>query len=205
MLESLSGAHADDVRAFQSTHLDWEGKWLAVDGAVGKRTLWAWQIAQLEQWRQAVVARACSRVGVVELDTNSGPEINAWQKRARANPGDPWCAAFASWCISVEGLPDVRIAGAQALGKSLAATVDPLPGDVLWFPTGPWQGHCGIVIASSALEVASVEGNLGNAVALARRVRNHCRHATPKAPPGPPRIDIPPGLLFKETSIVGTR
>lgn len=198
-------ASADIVRQFQSTHLDWEGKWLKVDGDPGPKTYWAWQISQLETWRQDVVARACSRVGVVELDTNSGPEINAWLKRSGANPGDPWCACFASWCISVAGLPDVRIAGAQALGKSLAATQEPLPGDVMWFPTGPWQGHCGIVIAVGQLETASVEGNLGNEVALARRVRNHCRYGTPKLPSDPPRVDVPPGLRFKDTSIVGTR
>lgn len=204
-MQSLQEASPDQIRVFQSTHTDWEGKWLAVDGVVGPRTVWAWQIAQLEQWRQDAVWRACSRVGVVELDTNAGPEISAWLKRSGAVQGDPWCAAFASWCISVEGMPDRRVAGAQALGKSLWASVEPLPGDVLWFPTGPWQGHCGIVIATSALEVASVEGNLNNAVGIARRARNHCRFGCPKGPPPSLRVDIPPGLPFKETSIVGTR
>jgi CHAP domain len=204
-MQTISALAPEQIVAFQATHKDWTGHWLKPDGVAGPKTLWAWQIAQLEPWRQDVVARATSRVGVREFFENAGTEIEEWQKRAGASQGDPWCACFASWCISVPGLPDVRMYGAQALGKSLQATSDPLPGDVLWFPTGSWQGHCGIVIASAGLETASVEGNLDNQVGLARRLRGSCRYGMPRLPAPPPRIDIPPGLTFKETRIVGTR
>jgi len=204
-MRSIDDLKTEDVVKFQSTRKDWKGEWLTPDGIVGPKTIWAWQIAQLEPWRQDVVARACSRVGIREFFDNAGTEIEEWQKRAGAKRGDPWCACFASWCISVAGLPDVRMAGAQALGKSLYVAADPLPGDVLWFPTGSWQGHCGIVIASAGAETASVEGNLDNQVGITRRRKDSCRYGCPKRPDPLPFVSIPPGLQFKETRIVGTR
>jgi hypothetical protein len=204
-MQTIIDLHPEQIATFQATHKDWRGEWLKPDGILGPKTLWAWQIAQLEPWRQDIVARACSRVGVREYFDNAGTEIEEWQSRAGAKRGDPWCACFASWCLSVAGLPEVRMAGAQALGRSLLVTADPLPGDLLWFPTGSWQGHCGIVIASAGTQTASVEGNLDNQVGLARRVKSNCHYGRALPVPPPPRVDIPPGLTFKDTRIVGTR
>src|SRR5690606_26408283 len=98
-------------------------------------------IAHLPLVRQDIVSRACAYVGMREVPPsgNRGLEIDAWLERCGAPIGSPWCAAFASWCLSVPGQRKWTQAGAQALGKSMRATDRPLPGDVMWFPTGPWQ------------------------------------------------------------------
>lgn len=194
----------DEVRSFQASHLDWEGKRLDVDGSLGPRTQWALDVARLEPWRQAIIARACSMVGEHESDgDNRSITIDTWNRRAGAPLGSPWCAAFASWCISVEGLPDVREASALALGRRMRMTDLHLPGDVMWFATGGGSGHCGIVIGLGPGEVACVEGNRGNRVALCRRSTAQVRISSPlpiQTFPG-----IPPGLTLAAVSIEGTR
>lgn len=161
----------DEVREFQRAHRDWLGMVLRVDGDVGPRTRWALAISRLDPRRQAIVANACGYVGMHERSPNRGPDIDGWLGRCGVPLGQPWCAAFASWCISVPGLPTVREASAQRLGKGLWKTTRPVPGDVMWFPTGSWQGHCGIVIGTNADFVATVEGNRDNAVRLQCRAR----------------------------------
>lgn len=194
----------DELRAFQSSHTDWEGRRLLVDGVLGQKTQWALDLARLEPWRQAIVARACSMVGEHESGgDNRGITIDTWNRRAGAPLGSPWCAAFASWCISVEGLPEVCEASALALGRRLRETTLILPGDVMWFATGASTGHCGIVIGLGVGEVACVEGNHGNRVALCRRSTTQVRIAPPlpvQSLPG-----IPPGLALAAVSIEGTR
>ncbi len=137
---------------------------------------------------------------------NRGQDVEAWLTRAGAVPGDPWCASFASWCISVAGLPIVRQAGAQALGKRFPAVTGSVsPGDVMWFPTGPWQGHCGIVVGVGVEHVATVEGNNNNAVRIVRRVRDDVSFSSPahEAPPGP--APVPDGLPLMPAHTEGTR
>lgn len=182
----------DEVRAFQRGRHDWEGKRLVVDGDLGPRTRWAFAISCLDPRRQAIVANACGFVGLVERATNRGPEIDSWNERCGAPLGSPWCASFTSWCISVPGLPSVREASAQALGRALRPSQLILPGDVMWFATGSWQGHCGIIIGTGPGELAVVEGNHQNRVALVRRRMADVRCMTPL--PVADLADIPPGL-----------
>lgn len=191
------------LREFQRQHTDWLGKPLVVDGLLGPRTRWALAISRLDPRRQAIVARACSFVGMAEESTNRGPSIDAWLRRCGAAPGNPWCAAFASWCLSVAYMPEVREASAQALGRSLRPALLVLPGDVMWFATDGWHGHCGIVIGAGPGEVAVVEGNHGNRVALVRRSTLEVRIGTPFVPEDAP--GIPPGLELVPARAGGTR
>jgi hypothetical protein len=193
----------DEIRQFQQSHDDWEGKQLVVDGVLGPRTRWAVAISRLDPRRQAIVANACGFVGLVEHGTNRGTEIDTWLERCGAPLGSPWCAAFASWCISVPGLPSVREAGAQALGRALRPSTIILPGDVMWFATGAWQGHCGIVIGTGPGELAAVEGNHQNRVAIVRREMRSVRVVTPL--PVEELADIPPGLPLVPVRAEGTR
>lgn len=51
---------------------------------------------------------ALSQEGVREVNgSNSGPEVDQYLASVHADPGNPWCSAFASWCI---------INAAEALG-----------------------------------------------------------------------------------------
>jgi hypothetical protein len=193
----------DQIIEFQRGRFDWEGKPLVVDGALGPRTRWALAISRLDTRRQAIVANACGFVGLRERSTNRGPDIDTWLERCGAELGSPWCAAFASWCISVPGLPSVREAGAQALGRSMRPTTLILPGDVMWFPTGTWTGHCGIVIGTGPGELAVVEGNHENRVALVRRRMADVRVVTPL--PVEELAEIPPGLPLVPVQREGTR
>lgn len=193
-----------DLKDFQANHTDWNGKRLKDDGELGPKTEWALALSCLDPRRQDIVNRACSKVGLTELPGNRGAEIDAWNKRSGQAEGSPWCAAFASWCISVPGLPEVREGGAQALGRMLRSTTLILPADVMWFATGPSTGHCGIVIGLGPGEVACVEGNHGDGVRLTRRATGGVvKISTPltvQVWPG-----IPMGLPLVAAGIAGTR
>lgn len=197
----------ESVREFQRVwRYDWEGNPLAVDGIPGPRTRWAMAIAQLDTRRQAIIERACGSVGLREIGgPNRGGAIDAWLEHCHAPLGSPWCAAFASWCLSVPGLPVTRQAGAQALGKSLWATRTPIPADLMWFPTGAWEGHCGIVIGVSADTVATVEGNRANGVRLQLRELKDVFFGDSTGERNAPDFVMPPGLPLVRVAREGTR
>lgn len=196
----------DQIREFQGKNYDCVGDRLKADGVIGPKTAWALAIASLDPRRQAIVIRACACVGIAETGgSNRGHDVEAWLERAGALPGDPWCASFASWCISVAGLPIVRQAGAQALGKMFPPAPSPSPGDVMWFPTGSWTGHCGIVVGVGADEVATVEGNNDNAVRCVRRLRNDVRFSRAALEATLGSAPVPPGLTLCRVRSEGTR
>ena len=196
----------ESVREFQRVwRYDWEGKPLAVDGIPGPRTRWAMAIAKLDTRRQIIIERACGAVGLVEDSPNRGKEIDAWLRRCHAPIPSPWCAAFASWCLSVTGLPSTCNASAQELGKSRWATRTPVPGDLMWVPTGAWEGHCGIVIGVSADTVATVEGNRANGVRLQRRDRTEVLFGDSTGERNAPEFPVPPGLPLVRVAREGTR
>lgn len=217
----------DEVRAFQgntSTIVDgvigpprdWFGVPLKVDGDLGPRTRWAIAMAAQDPRRQAIVRRACSGVGVIrETIANRGPGVPGvdWLlRRAHVDvPEDPtiplpdygWCAAFASWCISVDGLPVRAEAGARALAESLRTPTIILPGDLAWFPTGKWEAHIAPIIGVGPGEVATAEGNRRNACELVRRSTSEVRIVTPF--PFEDLPGIPPGLTLVPVAREGTR
>lgn len=194
----------DDVREFQRAHVDVLGKPLAVDGDLGPKTQWAMDLFSCSPRRRLVVHRAQSALGVTEdppkSNLDKGGHIKAWMRRCGAKPGEPWCAAFASWCLDT-----VAIAGALALGRSFSATSLPLPGDVMYFATGGGKGHCGIVVGIAGHEVMTIEGNCQDAVRCVRRARDLVRFAAT----GPDLEGTCPATLasipFLATSIEGTR
>lgn len=214
----------DEVRAFQRRETvvdgelgpprDWLGKPLVVDGDLGQRTRWAFAISCLDPRRQAIVRRACSKVGQAETPgvANRGPWPDFVLRRAGMSvpedetiplPDQAWCAAHASWCMSVDGLPDRKELGARKLAQSLRRPTFVQPGDFGWFPTGPWQAHIFPIIAVGPGEVASAEGNRGNRVALVRRRLNEIQVVT--AFPVEQLAELPSGLELVRVSAAGTR
>lgn len=167
-----------DVRQFQRTHTNHLGLPLAVDGVRGPQTQWAEAIATLHPARHRVIQRALSHVGVCEdpPGSNRGVRIDAWLDRCNVQRGNPWCAAFASWCL----YDGTAIAGAVRLGESFAATGEPLPGDLMWYRTDRrGRGHIGIVIGVGRLEVMTVEGNVDSRVGVWRRARGAVHFSRP--------------------------
>lgn len=210
----------DEVELFQKTPVirdgaaaqrtDWFGLPLRVDGDFGPKTRWAYAISLLDPRRQAIIYRATSKVGVTESSgPNRSPTIDEWNARCGVALGSPYCASFASWCLSVEGMPVLKIASAQQLGKSLPGAALIAPGDLMWFPTGPDTGHCGIIIGSGIGdggygELAVVEGNQDNAVRVVRRrMADPVRVARTVSMPETP--GIPPGLALVPAVHGGTR
>lgn len=179
----------DQIRAFQGRQqlvdgvlgppTDWFGKPLKVDGDLGAKTRWALGISRLDPRRQAIVKRACSKVGQFETVANRGPWPDFVNRRAGILvPEDPtvplpdaaWCASHSSWCMSVDGLPERAEAGAMNLVEQLRRPTFVLPGDFGWFPTGGRHAHIFPIVATMPGEVAGAEGNHGNRCALVRRL-----------------------------------
>jgi len=162
----------DEVEEFQTLHLNHLGKPLSVDRILGPQTRWALDFEGVSLARRAIVVAAQQHIGLTEnpIGSNTDPAglILGWLKACGARLGDAWCAAFASHCLS-QSLGPVKIGGAQALGKHFPPATAPCPGDVMWYPTQDWQGHCGVVLGVSAREVMTIEGNCDNAVRCVRR------------------------------------
>lgn len=191
-----------EIRSFQIEHTNHLGLPLKVDMVLGPQTRWAIDFETIPARRKAIVKRAISFLGVVETGENRHPLIDKWLKACGVGLGQPWCAAMASECIGTVAIP-----GAQALGQRFPATVDPWPGDLMWFKTTGWQGHCGIVIGVTLSEVMTVEGNLRNACRVARRARNSVNFARTCPDNSGTCPGIPPNVQFEETkaSAEGTR
>lgn len=165
----------DQIQEFQRTHRNHLGEPLAVDGVVGPQTEWAQDVETLCRARREIIRTAQGYIGLAEDPPGSNDDpshiIRSWLARCFASAGDPWCAAFASFCLSAGLSTPMRMAGAQALGKRFPATTQPLAGDLFWYPTGPVRGHVGLVLGVAPLEVMTVEGNCNNAVRCTRRDR----------------------------------
>jgi hypothetical protein len=167
------------IRLYQSSHRNHLGQPLRVDGTVGPQTQWALDIETVCAERRRIIARAQKYIGLTEDPpaSNDDPQglIRTWLARCGAAVGDPWCAAFASHCLS-EGTPRlVRCAGAQALGRLFPPTGEPRPADLFWYPTGPVRGHVGLVLGVGPDEIMTIEGNCANAVRCVLRASSGLR------------------------------
>ncbi|HZQ82098.1 MAG TPA: CHAP domain-containing protein [Gaiellaceae bacterium] len=129
----------------------------------------------------AVVAAAATQLGASEQPpgSNDGPQIAAYRSAvAGAEPGEPWCAYFASWAAaqagtplgdSGQGLGSVAeiTSWAQQTGRYLPAGSTPAPGDLILFG----DEHVGIVESVNADgSLTTIEGNYDNAVSEVHRL-----------------------------------
>lgn len=198
--------NADEVKRFQSANSDHRGQPLDVDGVIGPVTRWALAVDKLGPERRDYVRSACDSVGFVEEPLGSNTDPAGWISMLLERCGAPhdlaWCAAFASWVVH-----GPKIAGAVRLGEHFPKTMNPLPGDLMWFPTGAGKGHCGIVVGVSMTEVLTVEGNLDNRVQCARRPRMFCNFAsvTMEKVPGEVPGVIVFGVPLRSVNRIGTR
>ncbi len=107
------------------------------------------------------VAKVELELGIQETGKDRGPVL-----KYGGNPGDPWCAYFASWVYKKAGYNIQPIAGAKALydwfGKyQISFTKEagtPQPGDLIYFN----KSHVGIVVSlDSNGTLRTIEGNAG--------------------------------------------
>jgi hypothetical protein len=97
------------VQLFQARSVDRTGQPLKIDGEVGAIT-WAalfgdeqvpHSTASGDALLAQVLAVAASQLGVLEQPRNSnrGPQVDAYLRRAGVRPGLAWCCAFTYWCF----------------------------------------------------------------------------------------------------------
>jgi len=128
-----------------------------------------------------IVAAAESQVGQAEQPpgSNDGPAVAMYRSAvAGAQPGEPWCAYFASWSAAQAGTPlgDAgaglgSVAGiadwAQRTGRYLPAGSPPQPGDLMLFG----DRHVGIVESVNPDgSLTTLEGNYDQAVSRVNRM-----------------------------------
>lgn len=179
------------VKLFQAQHVDAEGRPLKMDGEVGSIT-WAVlfgadSVPAADRSDDVLLARTLAiaaaeearRVREVPRNSNRGPEVDAYLKRAGVPTGLAWCCAFVYWCFdeAAAGLgranPMVRTAGclnhwnrapsrgAQRL-MGWQAVADPgrvRPGMVFIMDFGRGMGHTGFVESVQGGFLTTIEGN----------------------------------------------
>jgi CHAP domain len=127
-----------------------------------------------------VINMAFGQVGVVETGTNY---VKFWDLIGRHDlQGNPWCAAFVTWCMKAAGVPFPTIdtpggyvycPNAVDYGRAHGELVSaPRPGDIVLFD---WEhdsisDHTGIIVSLPGQGLMStVEGNVDNAVKIQTR------------------------------------
>lgn len=184
------------VRLFQARHVDADGRPLRQDGEIGPVT-WAALFDTDPDARDGtaddgaaaspLTARALALAGhaadrkVKEQPRNSnrGPEVDAYLRRAGAPPGCAWCCAFVYWCMDEAARalgqpnPMVRTAGclhhwnrapahgARRILISQAKDAPSLiqPGMIFIISHGKGLGHTGFVERVHGGLLHTVEGN----------------------------------------------
>lgn len=121
----------------------------------------------IEKIVSRVLDVANSQIGVREQGTtNTGPEVNEYLSSVALRPGNPWCAAFAYWCLHKvfpEATPLIRTGSCAAISawakdhNLLADT--PSPGDLflIYGPNG--AHHTGFVKSVGRDSFQTIEGN----------------------------------------------
>jgi hypothetical protein len=175
------------------------GEPLDLDGDFGPKTAWAVTMRLQHPSRQAMVDRALHCVGRAEepLGSNRSEWIDWLLRRCgvwvpdddRAMPGNAWCAAFVSWCLSVDGQPEVKRARVRDLVE-LYPSIDfgeTLPGDLGYELRPDGTGHVWMLHGRDdrARTTMNVEGNTGNACRVTiRGVAKYLRTVDPAGMPG---------------------
>lgn len=99
------------IKLFQARNVDIEGRSLKQDGVIGALT-WAALFGAaavpssnapkdpfLARVLQTASAEEAKHVREVPVNSNRGPQVDAYLTRAGAVPGQSWCCAFVYWCF----------------------------------------------------------------------------------------------------------
>jgi hypothetical protein len=147
---------------------------------------WMDLINELPSGRRLVVLRALGMVGTGENPpgSNRGKDIDFWLRRCGVPiPKDPktpapqnaWCAAAASWALSVEGEREVKLAKVKDFVRTFptVAFQDTLPGDLGYKMHSDGTGHIWLLAGrdDTSQLTMNIEGNTNNAMRLTTRPR----------------------------------
>ncbi|MEO7245956.1 MAG: CHAP domain-containing protein [Rubrivivax sp.] len=179
------------VQLFQARHVDTKGRPLKVDGEIGAIT-WAVlfgpeTVPSTVSAGDPLLARVLAIAAAEEAkavreqprNSNRGPEVDAYLRRAGVAPGYAWCCAFVYWCFDEAarslalGNPMLRTAGclnhwngAVARGAVRLPTRDAVadpqrvrPGMVFIMDFGGGAGHTGLVESVQGGFATTLEGN----------------------------------------------
>lgn len=123
--------------------------------------------------RHAVITLATQYVGVHEIgDTNRGTLPDAVLRYCNTDVGQPWCAAFACYCLHLAGVPgsprDASSSGLyQWAVEHHALVTSPGFGDIGLIKGGDTgHRHTIIIIGGEPDALHCIEGNEGNQVAV---------------------------------------
>lgn len=121
--------------------------------------------------REAVAATYTAQIGVQETDgANDGPEIREYLKTTNISFSAPWCAAFVSYCYTINDVDNPRSAWSPSyFQKSKLINLkytQPLRADVF----GVWYNNLGRIAHIGFIDhwprdgdyFISVEGNTNN-------------------------------------------
>lgn len=179
------------VRLFQARNVDAEGRPLRQDGEIGSLT-WVALFGQdsvqggdtaadtlLARVLEIAALQEAKPVREIPVNSNRGPEVDAYLRRAGATPGLSWCCAFVYWCFDEAARstgrtnPMVRTAGcldhwrrasgAGARRIAAAAAVDNpalvKPGMIFVMDHGRGLGHTGLIEKVNGGLLTTIEGN----------------------------------------------
>ena len=179
------------VKLFQTRNVDAEGRPLKQDGEVGALT-WAALFgtdtvpasdaasdALLAGMLDVAAAEEAKQVRENPKNSNRGPEVDIYMKRACAPVGYAWCCAFVYWCFDEAAKsagrqnPMVRTAGcldhwnrAARNGAQRIKTQDAVanpdlirPGMVFVMDHGRGLGHTGLIEKVAGGLITTIEGN----------------------------------------------
>jgi hypothetical protein len=179
------------VKLFQARHVDAEGRPLKQDGQVGSIT---WEalfgpesVIDSDEAPTDYLARVLLQaaeeerkpVREIPVNSNRGPDVEAYLGRVGVPPGNAWCCAFVYWCFD-EGArslgrinPMVKTAGclehwnrSLTSGATRIVTKDAVnhpgllfPGMVFIMDHGAGKGHTGLIEKVSGGFITTIEGN----------------------------------------------
>jgi len=179
------------VKLFQARHVDADGRPLRQDGEVGSLT-WSALFGSdtvptsdassdpfLARVLQIAAAEEAKPVREVPKNSNRGPQVDAYLRRAGVAPGLSWCCAFVYWCFDETAQvlgrtnPMVKTAGcldhwrrAPAQGAQRILTSQAVenpdvvkPGMIFIIDHGRGLGHTGLVEKVAGGLITTIEGN----------------------------------------------
>jgi len=110
-----------------------------------------------------------SQIGIKEATgQNDGPEVEAYLAATGLGKGNPWCAAFCSWCFTQANVPNPKSAYSPdwfrsniVYHKNQKADGIPQKGDVfgIYFQSMNRVAHVGFIQKWDQEWVVTVEGN----------------------------------------------
>lgn len=142
--------------------------------------------------RERWLIAASSYVGCHEVGGNNhGPMVAEFLRSVELGEGNPWCAAFVTYCAGVAGIDPTEVAPRRQLAAvstwmRVAQERDawrpkaPKRGDLFFWVNQLGQGHIGFVVAPNDADgdfFRTIEGNTNDAGgrdgdAVARKVRS---------------------------------